>query len=290
MPDVALCAQLAYIWEATARKPGNVTRYRDFDDLTFLDFIASAAAVAPVLAGAAGRPVGQTVLDAVRATRQVARTNTNLGMVLLLAPLAAVPQGQDLRDGVRHVLAGLTVADARLAYEAIRLAAPGGLGRAAEQDVAGEPTLPLREVMALAAGRDLIARQYADDFAEVFDTGAAALLAGLHRTGSLEGAIIWCHLHLMRDLPDTLIARKAGTVTAAESARRADEVLQRGWPESAAGWAALGDLDAWLRADGRRRNPGTTADLVTASLYVLLHQGVIALPSPWPWAAGFPPT
>jgi triphosphoribosyl-dephospho-CoA synthase len=285
--NVGLLAQLACVWEVTARKPGNVTRCRDFDDATYLDFLASASAIAPMMGTACQQSVGETVLAAVRATRQVVRTNTNLGSVLLLAPLAAVPPEEKLRSGVRRVLAGLTVEDTRHVYEAIRLAAPGGLGRAAEQDVAAEPTLTLREAMALAADRDLVARQYADDFAEIFDVAAPALVTGLDRVGSLEGAILWCQLHLMRDYPDTLIARKAGPA-AAESARRAGGVLERGWPASAGGWAALADLDAWLRADGRRRNPGTTADLIGAALFVLLREGEITLPLPWPWSAEFP--
>src|SRR5437763_9709962 len=100
MLPVGLCVQLACVWEATARKPGNVHRYRDFDDSTYLDFLLSAAASAPVLEGAAGRPVGETVLAAVRATRQVVRTNTNLGILLLLAPLAAVGPEGPLREGL----------------------------------------------------------------------------------------------------------------------------------------------------------------------------------------------
>src|SRR5207244_7950671 len=130
-----LCAQAACLMEATARKPGNVHRFRDFDDATLMDYLLSAAAIGPVMEGAAGRPIGATVLDAVRATRRVSRTNTNLGITLLLAPLAAVPPGEDLRAGVEQVLAGLDRADARLAYQAIREADPGGLGEAPAQDV-----------------------------------------------------------------------------------------------------------------------------------------------------------
>src|SRR5262245_2532171 len=137
MPDVGLCAQVACLWEATARKPGNVHRFRDFAGVTYLDFALSAAAVAPVLARAPGRPVGATVLEAVRATRAGTGSNTNLGIVLLLAPLAGVPEGEGLRAGVRRVLRGLTGDDARLAYDGIRLARPGGLGEVAEQDVGG---------------------------------------------------------------------------------------------------------------------------------------------------------
>src|SRR5262245_12005583 len=103
-PSPGLLAQTACIWEVTARKPGNVHRYRDFADLTFVDFALSAAAIAPVLDRAASQPVGLTVLQAVAATRQVTASNTNLGILLLLAPLAAVPEGEDLRTGVERIL------------------------------------------------------------------------------------------------------------------------------------------------------------------------------------------
>jgi triphosphoribosyl-dephospho-CoA synthase len=280
MLDVGLCAQVACIWEATARKPGNVHRYRDFADSSYTDFLLSAAAIAPVMATACQRRVGATILDAIRATQRVAGTNTNLGIVLLLSPLAAVPREQELRSGVEYVLAGLDVEDARLAYEAIRLAAPGGLGQSPEQDVRDEPTQTLRQAMALAAHRDQIARQYANGFAEVFDDGVPALLAGLDRTGSIEGAIILAHLQLMANHPDTLIARKCGHAEAKEAARRARAVLE-------AGWAELSGFDAWLRAEGHARNPGATADLLTASLFVLLRENAIELPPRYPWTEVF---
>lgn len=278
MLDPGLCAQIACIWEATARKPGNVHRYRDFADSTYTDFLLSAAAIAPMMTTACQRRVGATILDAVRATRRVTGTNTNLGIVLLLAPLASVPPEQDLRSGVERILAGLDVEDARLTYEAIRLVAPGGLGNAPEQDVREEPTQTLRQVMALAAGRDLIARQYANSFAEVFNSGVPAMLTGLFHTGSIEGAIIFTHLRLMAHHRDTLIARKCGLVVAEEAARRARAVLD-------AGWMGFGQLDAWLREEGHVRNPGATADLLTACLFVTLREHLITLPPQLPWAA-----
>ena len=284
---VGLHAQLACVWEATARKPGNVHRYADFDDLTYLDFVTAAAAVAPVLGRSPVRRVGRTVLDGVRATRRVVSTNANLGILLLLAPLTKAAAEADFHSGLDRVLDELDVEDARLVYEAIRLANPGGMGRATEQDIRETPTLPLREVMALAAARDGVARQYVNGFREVFDDGAPAVLEGMERTGSLEGAIIHGHLALMSRHPDTLIARKRGAAEAEESGRRAQAVLDAGWPQAEAGRKAFADLDAWLRAEGRQRNPGTTADMIGACLFVLLRGGRITLPIPLPWRADF---
>ncbi|MBL8798533.1 MAG: triphosphoribosyl-dephospho-CoA synthase, partial [Planctomycetia bacterium] len=210
MHAIGFCAQTACIWEATARKAGNVHRFADFADTHYADFLLSAAAIAPVLEGAAGRSLGETILDAVRATRAAVSSNTNLGIVLLLAPLAAVPRSRDLRVGVAEVLHATTLDDARRLYEAIRLANPGGLGRSQEQDVQDEPTLTLTETMRLAADRDAIARQYAADFRAVFDEGVPALLDGLQRSATLEGAIIGCQLDWLARHVDTLILRKRG--------------------------------------------------------------------------------
>jgi triphosphoribosyl-dephospho-CoA synthase len=288
MPSVGLFAQVACLWEVTARKPGNVHRFADFDDATYVDFLMSAAALHEAMAAAALLGVGHTVRDAVRDTRGVVRSNTNLGMILLLAPLAAAEGRSSLRAEVADLLTRLDVEDTLLVYEAIRLANPSGLGRVEDQDVSGEPTLPLREVMTLAADRDLVARQYANGFREVFDDGVPALVRGLDLTGCLEGAIIFCHLSLMAAHPDSLIARKRGTAEAVEAARRARAVLDSGWPHAPGAATALAGLDDWLRGAGRGRNPGTTADLVTASLFVALREQIIKLPPAYPWTLDAP--
>jgi triphosphoribosyl-dephospho-CoA synthase len=287
---LGLFAQLACLWEASARKPGNVHRFQDFADVTYLDFVASAAAIAPVFSAVADHErapgVGEIVLAGVRATRKVANTNTNLGILLLLAPLAKAPTGIGLPAGVLQVLEALTVADADSVYQAIRLAAPAGLGRVEDQDVSQPPTQTLRQVMALAADRDLVARQYANGFEEVFQLGVPALERGLEETGGLEDAIIVCHLDLLVQYPDSLIARKCGLALAQEASRRAALVIGAGGPRTSTGRRACAEFDRWLRGDGHRRNPGTTADLVAACLFVALRQGIMQLPLEVPWSAG----
>jgi triphosphoribosyl-dephospho-CoA synthase len=281
-----LYAQLACIWEATARKPGNVHRYADFEDTGYLDFLTSAAALGPVLAVADEHPLGDTIFEGVRLTRHVVANNTNLGILLLLAPLAAVAWTVPLQTGLEQVLAGLTEHDAVLTYQAIHMAAPAGLGRVADQDVRDRPTQTLRQVMARAADRDLVARQYANGFHDVFVEGVPALQRGLAETQSLEGGIIHCHLHWMAHYPDSLIARKRGQAEAAEAAVRAQRVLEARWPHHPDGWTALAELEQWLRAEGHTRNPGTTADLVAACLFVALRQAIITLPPSLPWSCG----
>ncbi len=264
MLPIGLCSQIACIAEASAPKFGNVHRHRDFEDVRYLDFLFSAAAIAPVMEAAPSRRVGETILEAVRATRQIVRTNTNLGIILLLAPLAAIPREQDIRAGLEQVLDTLDVEDSRLVYEAIRLANPGGLGRSDAQDVREEPTLPLRDVMALAAERDLIALQYVNGFRQVDE----ALLMLLQSSGKLEEAIVDCQLRLLATHPDSLIARKRGVEEALLVHDRAQQVLS--------GELDRDVFDAWLREEGHARNPGTTADLIAAALFLGLREGLIS--------------
>jgi triphosphoribosyl-dephospho-CoA synthase len=271
-------AQVACLLEVTARKPGNVHRFLDFADLHYLDFLLSATAIAAPLDRAGEKGIGASVLAAVEATRRVVNTNTNLGMILLLAPLAVVPRDMELADGIEAVLAATTIDDARAVYQAIRLALPGGLGKAAEQDVAGEPTMTLRETMALAADRDMVARQYANGFHEVLHEALPMLQASLHEDPRLETTIISAHLQILARHPDSLIVRKAGLDIAKDVSRKAAEILDAGWPESEQSRILCQQLDAWLRSRGSLLNPGTTADVITAALFAALRDGTIKLP------------
>ncbi len=280
---LAEAIRLACVLEASAAKPGNVHPRAAFPDLTFEDFVRSAEAIAPVLAHTVDVGVGRTIFQAIEATRAVVTSNTNLGIVLLLAPLAAVPRDRPLRDGIGDVLGRLTRDDAEWVYRAIRLAQPGGLGETASEDVAHEPTGTLLEVMTLAAERDGVAAQYANGFAWVLQEGVPFLASiGGDFAQHWEAAIIELQLRLMAEHPDTLIARKCGAEVAQEAARRARHCLQElAGLSLASDQRALGliEFDHWLRADGHRRNPGTTADLVAACLFAAIREGTIFLPN-----------
>jgi triphosphoribosyl-dephospho-CoA synthase len=267
------------MWEVCASKPGNVHRGADFEDLTFVDFAASAVAIGPSFdAAARGARLGQIVLGGVRATRDAVNTNTNLGTLLLMAPLAMASGESTLHEGVACVLRSLDADDAKLVYEAIRLASPGGLGEVEEADVAGEPPDDLLYAMRLAADRDLLARQYANDFREIFDVIVPAIEEGQAHDWPLGQTIVRAQLRLMSESPDSLIGRKCGPAIAEKSAILAAAAIATGEPGDEAYHRALADFDFWLRSDGHRRNPGTTADLVAAGLFAALRMGVITLP------------
>jgi triphosphoribosyl-dephospho-CoA synthase len=274
--DVARAAQLACVLEATAEKPGNVTPSHDFDDTSYEDMLRSGIALGPELGRAGERGVGETVLAAVRASRDAAGANTNLGIALLLAPLSrAALSGGPLRERLGDVLRALTVADARAAYAAIRLAGAGGLDEPVEHDVRDEPRVTLREAMAAAVQRDTIASEYVTDHAVTFELGLPALSAALGDGLRPRDAIVELALRLLASVPDTLIARKRGAHAADRVAAGARQVLTAGGVRSARGRNALAEFDASLRQDGNALNPGTTADLVTAVLFVALLEGVL---------------
>jgi triphosphoribosyl-dephospho-CoA synthase len=206
------------------------------------------------------------------ATAQWTSSNTNLGIVLLLTPLARAARrsGGPFRDRVAGVLGETTVSDAAEVYAVIRRARPGGLGQAPKEDVATRPSVTLRDAMALAAERDAVAREYATDFALTFETGVPALRAARSAGLSWSDAAVETYLVLLAAVPDTHIARKLGPATANEVSRRAGEVLQAGGVRSISGRDALARFDAELRDPRNTRNPGTTADLTCAALFVVI--------------------
>jgi triphosphoribosyl-dephospho-CoA synthase len=274
--EVVRLVQTACLLEVSAPKPGNVSRGRDFEDARFEDFLLSAAAIGPAFARAADVTVGEIALRAVQDTRRVVGTNTNLGIVLLLAPLARAAAGGsgELRHRLSRVLADLTVDDARAVYAAIRLADPGGLGRAEAQDVRDEPTLTLREAMALAAERDTIAREYVTDYDVTFGIAVPALQQGRATGQPWSDAVQGAYLETLAQVPDTLIARKEGVAAARAVSGRARDVLGAGPAGSAERGRATDAFDAELSGPGHRRNPGATADVMAAALFVALAQGL----------------
>lgn len=277
--EVASAAQFACLVEASAAKPGNVSPGRPFRDMHYEDFLASAAAIGPALLGAGQQPLGRTILAAIEATRLVTTANTNLGLVLLLAPLVraalAVQPGESLQGAVRRVVDATTLEDARDAYAAIRLASPGGMGSVGTGDVTTEPTMTLVEAMRLASGRDGVAREWASGFETTFRVGAPA--AREARTAGLtwEAAALESFLAILAHQPDTLIERKLGTESAVAVQDRARTLLEETGRGTAARCEALEQLDAALRDDANQRNPGTTADLTAAALFVVIIEPVL---------------
>lgn len=287
-------AQLACLLEISADKPGNVSRYRDFADTKFEDFLISAVAIAPAFRQAHRLGVGEIVLQAIQNTQKLVSSNTNLGIVLLFAPLAkaflvwtetAPPtnltlnkskrhglksEDSGLRAHLAHILSSLSVEDARLAYRAIQMAGAGGLGKVEEEDISGEATVSLRQAMELAQERDSIAREYCTDFEITFTLGYPALMDFLAKGMTVEKAIVQTYLTILAQVPDTLIARRRGWDMAREISHRAQLVLSRGGLFSEEGRAESSRLDLFLRGEGNSLNPGTTADLATSSLFLTL--------------------
>jgi triphosphoribosyl-dephospho-CoA synthase len=263
----------AYLWacraELAALKPGNVHVHAAGHDMTMADFEVSAQASAPAMA-AAGLSVGQRILEAISRTRSVVASNTNLGIVLLSAPLAQAAlsaRGPNLRQRLERVLDDLTIDDAEQAFAAIRLANPGGLGRSAHHDVRYPPTATLRAAMEEARGRDRIAAQYSTGFADIFEIGLLWLAEGRQRWPEPEWATTAAYLAFLAAFPDSHILRKFDGSTAHAVMEQARTLEQR-FRHAADPRALLDDLRAFDRTlKDKGINPGTCADLTVATLF-----------------------
>lgn len=255
--------------DVRAFKPGNVSLESPGHGMTASDFTRSADASAVPLT-LPGLSVGERILFAVRSARAAVECNTNLGIVLLLAPLAQAALSESphagLRARVHHILDTLTVDDAVLAYRAIRIAAPAGLGTSPLHDVNDDPRVTLLQAMGEAQARDRIAYQYATDYQDVFSVGVP-LAKSLHaRWKSEEWTMVAVYLRFLATFPDTHVERKFGAVVA-ERVRQQAAKLETPFSRCAAPqeWrGALRAFDHELKQSGI--NPGTSADLSVASL------------------------
>jgi triphosphoribosyl-dephospho-CoA synthase len=284
---ISQAAQLACMLEVVSPKPGNVDRQHDFHNTHFEDYLLSAVSIGPPMQSAGRVGIGRTILRAIQNTRKLVTSNTNLGIVLLLAPLAkacfnankvkfkhssAEASMSAIRKELVLILKGLTVQDARLAYQAIRLAQPGGMGHLPRGDISEEPDITLLQAMELVRERDSIAREYVTGFEITFDIGYPALQDALKAQDDTRRAMVQTYLTILSKVPDTLIGRKRGLELARQVSRRAQEVLDAGGIFSVDGRAAIATLDLALRDASHSMNPGTTADLTAAAAFLVLME------------------
>ncbi len=254
--------------DVLALKPGNVGVHAAGHGMTAEDFRVSAKVAAPILCDT-GLAVGERVYWAMEATWDAVGCNTNLGILLLAAPLVHAAQhrlpDESFLQRLQRTLAGLGREDADWVYRAIRLANPAGLGRSERHDVAQPPAVSLLAAMREAASRDRVARQYTCAYADVFEIGLPRLREGRARWNHEERAVSAAFMGFLTAFPDSHVRRKYGAASA-EAAREQAMACQAGlarcadWP---AARAQLMELDAAFKA--AHINPGTSADLTVAT-------------------------
>lgn len=261
----------ACLAEIEALKPGNVHIFADGHGMVVQDFIRSAEAASVAIAQP-GITVGQRIFDALDATWNVVGCNTNLGVILLCAPMIQAATNStepDFRKSLQLVLQNLTLNDAKLAFKAISKAAPAGLGEVAQHDVHQPPTVTLLEAMQTAQQHDLIAKQYANGFADIFDIGYIRYMDAMQRWHSPAWAATAVYLAFMSTYPDSHIERKYGEVAARlvqqEAKAYEQTLLAQENPKTCQ--SGLLKFDADLKARGI--NPGISADLTVATLLLI---------------------
>lgn len=263
--------------ELAAPKPGNVHIFAPGHGMEPRDFILSARAAAPHIA-AKNAMVGERILGAVEATWASVGQNTNLGIVLLCAPLAQATltaESADLRRETARVLAALDVADADAAFRAIVRANPAGLGKAEDHDVAGPARTTLLAAMRAAAPRDRVAYQYAHDFVDIFETGLAALAAARAQGRDAAHATLLVYMAFLSAFPDSHIVRKYGLETA-ETVRSSARGVTSEVATAARAEAFTRALDFDRELKEKSINPGTSADLTVCALFADSAQRILA--------------
>jgi triphosphoribosyl-dephospho-CoA synthase len=273
--QITECVRWACEQEVNAPKPGNVNVWSDGHNMAVQDFLKSAKAISPIMAQP-NLSVGQRILQAIEATRQVVNCNTNLGIVLLFAPLCDAVQRcssfDTLSFELEKTLSQLTLEDAHLCYQAIRLAEAGGMGEQSEQDINQQPSVTLLEAMALAQHRDTIALQYVNNYQQVWDIGYKQLTEALKCGEKVEWAATFAYLYILARVPDTLITRKQSRHIAQTVAQKAQLFIlkmNKNRPLS----NSTAELTVWdHELKSHAINPGTSADMTAAALLLFAFE------------------
>ncbi|MHC8441363.1 MAG: triphosphoribosyl-dephospho-CoA synthase [Candidatus Eutrophobiaceae bacterium] len=267
----------AFDMDLQALKPGNVGLHGKGHGMSVDDFKHSTAVAVPILCDS-GLACGARVRAAVAATCAAVACNTNLGMLLLAAPLICAMERRQLARGtlrlfVEAVLGDLDENDTRDVFQAIALASPGGLGEMEIHDVRVEPECGILQAMREVSDWDSIAGQYVNGFEDVF-AGSRDLAQGMRRWGKLTWAVTELYLDRLAKTADSHIIRKHG-LEAAKACSSDCRIVSKEFkrqglsPEMR---AILLDLDREWKVRGF--NPGTSADLVFASVLVYLWENV----------------
>jgi len=275
MRDPAANGQLALLLEvAGTPKPGNVDRHRDYPDLRFEHFLAGAVGARRGLRPAAdGARVGRAFERGVAGMSEQSGGNTQFGALLMLMPLVqTAATGRLSPAGAAAVAEATTVADAcdfYRAFEHVDVAVddpPADLDDldvrrgGAAADALRERGTTLYDVMDLSADDDGVAAEWTSGFERTF--AAAEWL--LDAEGPVYRRTSRTFLRLLAEAEDTFVATRNGPEAAAEATRRAQAVLD-------------GEEDAEALAEAfvdRDINPGTTADVTAAALFVALERGL----------------
>ncbi|TAK61895.1 triphosphoribosyl-dephospho-CoA synthase [Methylobacter sp.] len=256
--------------DVQAFKPGNVSVYADGHNMTVADFITSAEVSAEPLCNP-DYSLGEKIYYAVKATREAVGCNTNLGIILLCAPLiqAVGPKYINLtiRQAVRKVINEATIEDADWVFKAITLASPGGLGSSDQQDVNEKASVTLLEAMKIASEKDRIALQYLTDYKDIFNFSLLRYNFSLNRWGDRNWAAAAVYIDMLSQFPDSHIERKYGNqyseMVATKMAQLSEELSKTDNPEQIK--PLLFCLDQEFKHCGI--NPGTTADMIVATVF-----------------------
>lgn len=267
----------ACLCDVQAFKPGNVSVFNAGHDMTVDDFILSAEKSAEAITNP-DYSLGEKIYYAVKATRDAVNCNTNLGILLLCAPLCQAAsqqrQGQSLRESLALVLENTTIEDADWTFKAITLAAPGGLGKSEDQDVNEKAAVTLLEAMGIASKKDRIAKQYTTNYKDIFDFAVLRYNNAFVKFDDQIWTVSAVFTGLLSRFPDSHIERKYGDKYSGWVRKQIttvdDALLNTRNPEQLL--PMLHEVDRAFKDKGI--NPGTTADLTVATVLIILMEAL----------------
>jgi len=251
-------------------KPGNVSLESPHHDTSAHDYIKSSINSSHHLFNIS-YSLGERVFNSVKATRKTVKTNTNLGIILLCAPIIhSLIKFNDvsIRDSLEISLNQSNSDDTLLISKSINLAKPGGLGKSIKYDTKSLPKINLIKIMEYSSKYDRISYQYTHKFRDIFDFIVPCIKFHRKHFRSYKHSLALTFLEILSKIPDSHISRKFGDKISKKTSNEANDLLKILDKDDSWDLASkhLKSLDYEYKKKGI--NPGTTADLLVAGLMV----------------------
>ena len=251
-------------------KPGNVNIDYPHSDTTAYDFLRSAHDSCKSLFKQ-DFSLGERIYYSVSDSRKNTKVNTNLGILLLIAPIIHSllhSTKTTFRSALKDVIKTSQISDTNLLCRAINFVNPGGLGEKERMSTNSLPRVTLKTIMDKSANYDRLSYQYSTGYSDILDFIVPRIIEHKKNIENTDFLLSLVFLEILSEIPDTHISRKFNEKIAKKTSNEACDLIKIINTERSRKKALSRICQLDYEYKNKGINPGTTADLLLSGVMI----------------------